>query len=295
MPITRQSETGVLRRVLLKHPRAAWRSVDTIAAEWKALGYRSPPDLVRGVAEFDALVGLFQTFEVEVEFLTEDPRTGMDSIYPRDASIVCDRGVILCRMGKAARRTEPASQQSALEHLGLPVIGTISGTGTLEGGDVAWLDQRTLAVGRGYRTNDEGIRQLREILGSGIEVIEVALPHWRGPRDVFHLMSILSPVDEDVALVYSPLMSVPFREFLVERGTTLVEVPDEEFESLAGNVLALAPGVCLQLEGNPVTRGRLETVGMKVHTIQGEEICAKGCGGPTCLTRPLERKARPPQ
>jgi len=107
---------------------------------------------------------------------------------------------------KAARATEPAAQAGAFQRLGIPVAGAITGEGKVEGGDVVWLDATTLAVGRGYRTNDEGIRQLRSILGDGIEVVAVPLPHWRGPQDVFHLMSILSPIDRDLALVYSPLL-----------------------------------------------------------------------------------------
>ncbi|MEO5717820.1 MAG: arginine deiminase family protein, partial [Chthoniobacterales bacterium] len=152
-------------------------------------------------------------------------------------------------------------------------------------------DQRTLAVGRGYRTNDSGIAQLRDLLGDTIdELIIVALPHWRGVSDVFHLMSILSPVDRDLAVVYSPLMPVPFREQLLERGMSLVEVPDEEFESMGANVLALGQRQCLMVAGNPVTRARLEAAGAAVLEYEGSEVSRKGGGGPTCLTRPLARR-----
>ncbi len=291
MTTTMQSEVGVLRRALLKHPRAAWTSGEEINGQWEALDYLARPDLPRAIQEFDALVGLLESHPVEVELLPAEPNTGLDSIYARDATIVCDRGVILCRMGKAAREPEPSDQEAALRRLGLPILGAIGGTGTLEGGDVTWLDSATVAVGRGYRTNGVGIGQLRNILGGEVEVIEVALPHWRGPGDVFHLMSILSPIDLDLALVYSPLMSVSFRELLLQRGIELVEVPDEEYESMAGNVLTIAPRVCVQLSGNPVTRERLEQAGVEVLTFEGEEICGKGCGGPTCLTRSLERAA----
>jgi N-dimethylarginine dimethylaminohydrolase len=162
----------------------------------------------------------------------------------------------------------------------------------LEGGDVVWFDDRTVAVGRGYRTNAEGIRQFAESLGPAVGVIIVPLPHCRGPQDVFHLMSILSPVDEQLAVVYSPLMPVPFREWLLERGMRLVEVPEAEFESMGANVLALAPRRVVMLEGNPVTTARLEAAGVEVLTYGGSEISLKGGGGPTCLTRPLTRGAR---
>jgi N-dimethylarginine dimethylaminohydrolase len=194
-------------------------------------------------------------------------------------------------MGKQQRRGEPAAVGDALRSLGIPVLGSIEGEGLLEGGDVVWLAPDTLAVGRGYRTNDEGIRQLRELLGDSIrELLVVPLPHWRGSGDVFHLMSILSPLDLDLALVYSPLLPVTFRQALLQRGIELVEVAEEEFEAMAGNVLALAPRRCAMMQGHPITKGRLEDAGVEVLTYAGGEISAKGCGGPTCLTRPLLRE-----
>jgi N-dimethylarginine dimethylaminohydrolase len=195
-------------------------------------------------------------------------------------------------MGKPARRKEPAAQGDAFRAAGIPVIGAIEPPGTLEGGDVVWFDERTVAIGRGYRTNAEGVRQFRDCLEPHVDVVVVPLPHYRGPEDVFHLMSILSPVDEDLAVVYSPLMPVPFREWLLARGTRFVEVPDEEFESMGANVLALAPRRVLLLDGNPVTRARLEAARAEVLTYDGSEISLKGGGGPTCLTRPLTRGAR---
>jgi len=180
--------------------------------------------------------------------------------------------------------------ERVLRGLGVPIVGRIGGAGRLEGGDVAWIDERTVAVGRGYRTNGEGIRQLRGLLGSGVDrVVPVPLPHWRGPGDVFHLMSMFSPVDRDLAVVYSPLLPVPFRDLLCQRGYRLVEVPDEEFETMGCNVLAVGPRRCVALEGNPLTRRRLEAAGAEVHVYRGREISAKGGGGPTCLTRPLFR------
>jgi N-dimethylarginine dimethylaminohydrolase len=175
------------------------------------------------------------------------------------------------------------------------VVGEIRRPGCLEGGDVVWLDARTVVVGRGYRTNDDGIRQFRELLGDTIDdLIVVPLPHWRGPNDVFHLMSMLSPVDHDLAVVYSPLMPVPIREVLADRGMRFVEVPDDEFESMGTNVLALAPRRCLMLAGNPRTQAALEAAGAEVVVYEGEQISRKGGGGPTCLTRPLARAATEP-
>jgi N-dimethylarginine dimethylaminohydrolase len=193
-------------------------------------------------------------------------------------------------MGKAGRMNEPAAEQRAFEANGIAVLGTITAPGTLEGGDVAWLDENTLAVGHTYRTNEEGIRQLTALLSPlGVTVMSVPMPHYKGPTDVFHLMSVLSPVDTNLAVVYSPLIPIVFRNELIARGYELVEVPDAEFDSMGCNVLALAPRVCLMVKGNPITKARLEKVGCKVIEYEGEEISVKGGGGPTCLTRPVER------
>jgi N-dimethylarginine dimethylaminohydrolase len=161
----------------------------------------------------------------------------------------------------------------------------------IDGAFHAFRPETPMIVGRGYRTNAEGIRQVRTMLGADVEVVEVPLPHWRGPGDVMHLMSLLSPVDHDLAVVYSRLLPVPFREWLLSRGFSLVEVPDEEFDSMGTNVLALSPRRCVMLAGNPRTRAALERAGCEVLEYQGDEISVKGAGGPTCLTRPLARGA----
>ena len=290
--LTSQTDTGRLIDVVLKHPRDAFGDSQRIAAQWRTLNFVAPPDLTRAIDEFEQLLALIRSTGADVHLLPATPETTLDSIYVRDASIVYDGGVILCRMGKADRASEPDAQARALPAFGprLPVIGSIEPPGTVEGGDVCWLDERTMVVGRGYRTNDEGIRQLRTLLGSSIdELIVVPLPHWRGTTDVMHLMSLISPIDRDTAVVYSPLLPVPFRERLIERGVDLVEVPDEEFETMGTNVLALGPHLTVMLAGNPKTREALERRGIEVLQYEGAEISVKGAGGPTCLTRPLLR------
>ncbi len=290
MRTTAQSDVGKLRKLIVKHVRDAFLDDATIDGQWQRLNYYGRPDLARAVVECDQFVKLLQSLGAEIEFLPQDGSVTMDSLYPRDAAITTDRGVILCSMGKEERRTEPSALTGVLRRLGIPILGSITGAGRVEGGDVTWLDRDTLAVGQGYRTNDDGIRQLRRLLGDDVQVVVVPLPHWRGPADVFHLMSMISPVADDLAVVYSPLLPVPFREFLLARGIGLVEVPDEEFESMGCNVLAMAPRVCLLRRGNPKTRQRLEAAGVEVHEFAGDEICGRGAGGPTCLTRPLARE-----
>jgi N-dimethylarginine dimethylaminohydrolase len=288
---TAQSDVGDLDSVLVQHVGDGFRDQPTIDAQWRGLNFTSAPSFDRAIAEHERFLSILESSGAQIEMLPAGDGLTLDSVYVRDASVVCDRGAILCRMGKPARAHEPAAHAAAFARLGIPVIGGIAPPGLLEGGDLVWLDERTIAVGRGYRTNAPGIEQLRALLGDAVdEVIAVALPHWRGPGDVFHLMSIVSPVDRDLAVVYSPLMSVPFRERLLERGMRLIEVPDEEFASMGANVLALGPRRCVMLAGNPVTRSRLERAGVEVLEYEGREISAKGGGGPTCLTRPLRRK-----
>jgi len=281
------SEIGPLRRVLLRDARSALGTAAAVDAQWKRLGFRGPPDVARAIAEYLAFVSLLEQAGVTVDYLPDAPGLTLDSVYVRDASIVCDRGAVSCRMGKESRAAEPGAHESAFRSLGIPILGRIEGDAHLEGGDVVWLDDRTIAVGEGYRSDRDGIAQLAGLLADCVDdVIAVPLPHWRGPGDVFHLMSILSPVAEDRVLVYSPLLPVPFRTELLGRGFELVEVPDGEFDTQGANVLALGPNRCLALEGNPETRRRLERAGVEVLVYRGEEISVKG---PTCLTRPLVR------
>jgi len=283
------NEYDPIASVVVKHVREAFTDNETIAAQWKALNYSAPPDLARAIAEHDRFIDILRSTGANVRLLPHDPVTTLDSIYVRDASIISQTGLILCSMGKAERATEPAAQQRALEGDDVAISGAITAPGRLEGGDLIWIDERTLAVGRGYRTNADGIGQLRALVGDTVAVIEVPLPHWRGPGDVMHLMSLISPIDRDLAVVYSRLLPVPFREWLIERGMTLVEVPDEEFESMGTNILALAPRRGLILAGNPQTRRALEKSGCEVLEYEGFEISVKGAGGPTCLTRPIRR------
>jgi N-dimethylarginine dimethylaminohydrolase len=284
------SEVEGLTRVLVKSPEAAFVDAGRVGAQWLSLGFAAPPSLSAAIVEYEHFLDVIRATGAVIDFLPPDDRTTLDSIYARDASVVCAHGVVVCRMGKALRAGEPSAQEDALRRLDIPVAGRVVEPGCLEGGDVVWLDDRTVAVGRGYRTNDEGIRQFRALLADSIdELIVVPLPHWRGPGDVLHLMSLISPVDHDLAVVYSPLLPVPFRERLVDRGYSLVDVPSDEFETMGANVLALAPRHCVMLAGNPRTRGALERAGAAVVEYVGDEISVKGAGGPTCLTRPLRR------
>ena len=284
------SEHGRLSAVVVKHVRDAFVSDAVIASQWKALNFSAPPDFTRALAEYDRFLERLGETGSEIVHLPQGSGLTLDSIYTRDASIVSADGVILARMGKAARGPEPQAQADELRRRECPIAGAIAAPGQLEGGDVLWLDSKTLAVGVGARTNHEGIRQLRAMLQRPlIDVIVVPLPDYPGQHDVMHLMSLISPVDRDLAVVYSPLLPSGFRETLLDRGYRFVEVPDDEYESMGTNVLALGPRECLMLSGNPKTRAALEKVGASVNVYEGQEISLKGGGGPTCLTRPLAR------
>jgi arginine deiminase len=285
------SEVGAIQKIVLKHPKEAFISNDAISKQWQELNYKGIPDLDKAIEEYENFVKLLQQHIPELYFLPTDKRTGLDSLYVHDPVIMSDQGAILCNMDKEQRRGEPAAMGDFFQQHGIPILGTISGEGRIEGGDVVWLAQRTIAVGRGYRTNDEGIRQLKNLLnGLADEFIVVPLPHWEGPGDVLHLMSFISPIDYDLALVYSRLMPVPFREWLLARRMKLIEVPDEEYPTMACNVLAVAPRKCIMLKGNPRTKKLLESEDVAVWEYEGEEISRKGEGGPTCLTRPILRE-----
>jgi len=287
---TSQSEYLPLKEVLIKPVANAFINESKIKAEWESLNYIAKPDLNKALLEFNEFKDILTSGGARAVPIPTDNSLSLDALYCRDASIATDFGMILCRMGKAERMNEPGSLRKVFQMKGVPILGEIISPGTLEGGDVAWIDESTLAVGRSYRTNGEGIRQLKELLEPrGIKIIVVELPHYKGANDVFHLMSVFSPIDKDLAVVYSPLMPINFRNELIKRGFDLVEVPEDEFDSLGCNVLALAPRKCLVVGGNPKTCELMIESGCEILDYKGEHISLMGGGGPTCLTRPLLR------
>jgi arginine deiminase len=280
-----------LRRVIVKRPEEAFRSRDQIQKEWNDLGYTRPPDLDQAARHHQNFAGLMKEAGAEVLYLPRDDRTGLDSLYAHDPVLITDHGAIVFQTGKVARRGEGPAFSDAFKNWDVPILGVIDGAATAEAGDMVWLDHDTLLVGRGFRTNALGIERLAALLNPfGVTVIPVELPYWNGPQDVLHLMSFISLLDDDLAVVYRRILPVPLFELLGVAGVELVDVPDEEYESLGCNVLAIAPRKVVMVSGNPVTRSRLEAAGCHVVEIDGSEICVPGAGGPTCLTRPLSRE-----
>jgi dimethylargininase len=273
--------TGRLERVLVRPPLAE------DAEHWRAYGWRAAPDHAAASAEHELLCGILESAGAEVVVSYHDPGNP-DAIYVYDPVLVGADGAVLLRPGKEERRREPETIASSLAAAGVPVASRLEEPVLVEGGDTVWLDERTLLVGIGYRTNPAAVPALVDAF-PGVDVVAFDLPHWNGRGEVLHLMSFLSPLDHDLALVYPRLAPVRLLEFLAERAIAIVEVPDEEFETQGPNVLALGPRRALALDGNPETRRRMERAGVDVAVYRGEEISKKGDGGPTCLTRPLLR------
>jgi dimethylargininase len=277
-----QTLVAPLRRVLVRAPDPP------ALARWREFGWLAEPDPAIAAEQHEALCELLRAAGAEVVYVRSDVGEDPDAVYVFDPVIVSDRGALLLRPGKEGRRGEPVAIAEDLRALGVPIAFEMEEPATAEGGDTMWLDERTLLVGRSYRTNDAGIRALREAL-PGVEVLAFDLPRLRGPDACLHLLSLLSPLDDDLVVAYPPLMPIRLLELFAERGIAVVEVPEEEFDSMGPNVLAIAPRVAVALEGNPETRRRMESAGVDVSVFEGSEIAHKGEGGPTCLTRPLLR------
>lgn len=281
-----QGMVGRLRRVMVRRPDEAMAAADP--ARWH---YAAPIDLGAAQVAHDVLVSTLRRWDVEVLFHDEPLPEHSDAVFVFDPALVTDAGTVLLSMGKSLRRGEEEALGRSLESNGVPLLGRIEGDGRVEGGDTLWLDHDTLAVGRGFRTNMEGVRQLRVLLGPiGVEVLDYDLPFFTGPEACLHLLSLISPVDVDLAVAYPPLMPTAFWEELGRRGMRLLEVPEEEFQrTQATNVLAVAPRRVIMLDENPVTQRILESEGCEVATFPGAALSFKAEGGPTCLTRPVLR------
>jgi dimethylargininase len=277
-----QSMSAPLHDVLVKRPGEAFGR----AFEDPANGFLYPVDLDVARREHDVFVdvlaGLGPTVHV-LEEETDDP----DLVYPFDPLLVTDRGAIPLRPGKPSRQEEPDVLERWTQAAGIPTLGRIEEPGTVEGGDTFWLRPDLFCIGRTLRTNATGVAQLGDLIGGDVRVFD--LPFWKGPAELVHLMSVISPVADDIAVVYMPLLTVGVWELLVDLDIRLVSVPDEEFPTLGCNVLAVRPGVVIIAEGNPVTAAALAAAGCEVHTYPATQIGVNGSGGPTCMTRPILR------
>ncbi|MTI67741.1 MAG: amidinotransferase [Firmicutes bacterium] len=286
-----ESMVKPIKSILLKHPRNVFISQENLNKSYEKYNYVKCPDYKKVLKEYESFEKIIKDNVENVFYLPKDNNTGLDSIYTHDTAKITKKGAIYFNMGKPLRRGEPNTTRKYLESLGIPTLGFIQGDGRMEGGDVVWLDEKTVAIGRGYRTNYEGIRQFKELVKDFIdEIIVVPLPHAEGKDECLHLMSLISMVDKDLAVVYSRYMPVFFREYLQKRGIKLLEVNEKEYEYLGSNVLALAPRKCLLIKGNPNIKEKLTKFKVKVYEYEGYDLSYLGTGGPTCLTMPLHRE-----
>jgi N-dimethylarginine dimethylaminohydrolase len=284
-----QAMSAPLLRVLMRRPAASLRAAD--AGEWH---YGPTFDAERAIVQHAQFTGLVEKSGAEILWM-EDLGDGLaDSMFTHDPSLMTDHGAVLLRMGKQLRAAEPDLHEKAYANAGIPVLGRIVAPGTVEGGDCVWVDEKTLAVGRGVRSNQAGIEQLSAILKPiGVTVLGYDLPLWQGVEACLHLMSVISPLADKLALVHAPLMPAAFYMMLQERGYTLIHAPESEFADSNGlnlNVLPTSPGHVIMVKGFPITKAAMEAHGCVVETFEADALCIACEGGPTCLTRPLLRR-----
>jgi dimethylargininase len=280
-PFGVRSMSAPLKRVAVRRP--------TVSGDWAAANWQQVPDPAALERQHARFLALLTELGSTVELMDPLPDQ-VDACYVRDPVLLLDAGTVVLRCAKPVRRREGELLATDLEAVGVPRAGMLTEPAVADGGDLIWLDHETMAVGRSYRTNGEGIRQLRGLLREqGTALISYDLAHDQGPGRVLHLMSVISPIADDLAVVYPPLAPVALMQDLAEHGVRVIEVPPDEYATLGCNILAVRPGVLVMCEGNPETRRRLEAVGCEVHTYAGSEISLKGEGGPTCLTLPLLR------
>lgn len=283
-----QSMAGPLERVLMRSAGSAMRRAKP--AEWH---YGEGFDPEKAALQHKAFADLVAASGARIDWLTEDDDGLADSVFTHDPSLMTDHGAIILRMGKALRLPEPGLHEAAYARVGIPILGRIEAPGTIEGGDCVWVDRNTLAIGRGVRSNEAGIRQMADLLAPhGVEVLGYDLPLWHGEAACLHLMSVVSPLADDLALVFSPLLPVAFYQLLKARGIELVEGDVEEFHASNGlslNVLPTSPRQVIAVAGFPKTKAAMEAAGCTVQTFEADALCIACEGGPTCLTRPVLR------
>lgn len=285
------SMVGTLRRVMVCSPRTAGWDHPERATRWRELGFARPPKFHEAQAQHEALCEILERADAEVLHLPHSSDLTLDSVYTHDASLPADFGLIPMNPGKINRIPEASHQRDYCKSLGITSAGEIRAPGKTEAGDMVWIDRSTLLVGHGYRTNAAGIAQMRELLRPhGLEVLSAPLPHGPGPSACLHLMSLISLLDENTALVDLAWLAVETVELLKSRGYRFIEIDGTERSTLACNVLSLGEGRLVAIEENRKTNQRLREAGYVVHTFAGSEICINGSGGPTCLTRPLFRE-----
>ena len=287
------SEVGRLRSVLMRRPAAELEAIRADAWD-ESLGAlvdpdegwywesETPPDLRLVGAQYDGLVAALEEHGVDVHFVEPAPPRFSKAMYLRDPLVTIPGGAVIGRLAPRMRRGEEQSVARAVASLGMPVLRTVTGRGLVEGGSFAKLTPNVAAFGTSIRCNDEGARQLEEVLRPlGIELLVVPLGGFS-----IHLDGAFGMVDVDKALVHAPGLPYDFLERLRELGIEAIWCDPDELWAI--NSLVLAPGRVLMCEGYPRTAERHERRGDEVIAIPYGEIQKNG-GGIHCSTMELVR------
>lgn len=281
-----QTMVGELKKIMIRKPDESFGNADPI--KWH---YTAKPHLANALQEHKQIEDILRKEGVEIIYHDAKLEDKADSIFVHDPAIMTDAGAIILRMGKPLRRGEEKAIRDKFKDLDIPILWELQGDATAEGGDILWIDKNTLVIGRGFRTNQKGIDQIRSALKPhGVSVLQFDLPYDQGKEACLHLQSLISLIDHKTAIIYRKLAPVSFVELLEKKGFKLIDLPEDEYVSMGTNVLAIKPNICLALGGNPKTKLALENAGCKVYTYKGTELSYKAEGGPTCLTRPVLRQ-----
>ena len=283
------NEYSSFKEVAIRTVKNSFINSNKLDNEWKKLRFHSKPNFEDANKEYFKFEDLIIHSAKNIIYLPEAVDLTIDSIYARDSILVSPKGLIICNMGRKTRTSEAFACAEVYKSKGYKIAGKIESPGTIEGGDFIWINNNHAAVGLGPRTNKEGINQLKRIIGDDVDLEIVELPKPNHPEDVLHLMSIISPIDNDLSLIYRPFMPISFIKWLENLNIKFIDISDTEYYEMGCNVLAYAPRSVIMLDDISSVKMKLENEGCTVKTYKGNEISRKGEGGPTCLIRPLMR------
>lgn len=279
------SEWVPLRSVLLHPPGPEFEVDDPEAALML-----QRPDPERALSQHRALVEAYEREGVSVHFVDPDgspPGPFPNLIYVADLLFMTPEGAILARPAGAVRAGEERWVQRRLAELGIPILRAVSGSASFEGADAMWVDPETVLIGPGFRTNRDGVRQVRRVLEDlGVRTLLAEVP-----SASMHLMGQLRIVDRDLAFYRKGRLPRSAVKALEERGFSLHPFPDlQEMDArFANNIVTLGPRRILMPDGAPVTQGFYRDHGVECVGVALDEI-HKGAGSVGCLTGVLRRE-----
>ncbi|MFB6125533.1 MAG: dimethylarginine dimethylaminohydrolase family protein [Halanaeroarchaeum sp.] len=280
-----RSEIGRLERVLVHEPGPEFKTVvDPDVWNWDGL-----PRQERAADEHAALVEILEEHDVTVHRLETAGENLAESLFVRDVAFAIEGGVVVGQMVEETRHGEERRVSERVVELGMPIYHTVHGPGGFEAGNMVWIDEETVAVGRSRTTNAEGIRQVRTVLDTyDVEMVEVPIFGSTQSTGQTHLALVFSMVAADLALIYPQAVPDEFVDLLHDRGIDTLEVPMREQRNRATSTVVIEPGTVLLPAGNPQTAAALREVCSTVYELSIREIAKTG-GGLKGLVLPLER------